>query len=161
MAAWILPLLGALALFRAGRPGQRLTWLVIACACGAVVLDKGCNLQEIVHQTGQDVVRVLDPEHRLRGPHLWWRYLLLGGLALAGVLGLVLLMRLDRSLDLPKALCALGLVTVIVYLGARLVPALHDRLQQPLGWVIEGGSLLLILGGELLGWRRISSLRDG
>lgn len=147
IALWALPTLLACARGMSAGKGLRAGWFVIALACSVVVLDKAVDLQIALHQLGQELVVRIDPRHRLKGPHAWMRVVLLGGLFLVAAAGLLLAVRRDHDLHAGKRIALAGLVGVLGYVGARLVPAIGKRLGEPTTWVIEISLWLVILVG--------------
>lgn len=153
-ALWALPCAGALLLFLRGARGRRLGWLLIAAGCAAVVLDKAVDLQTVLHQAGQGLVRHLDPEHRMRGPNAWMRWVLLGGGFALGAAVLVAAALRDRGLCAGRRLGLLGLVLVLGFLAVRLLPAVKVRVDGGTALLVEGLCWLLVLAGVLRGARR-------
>ena len=150
---WMIPTLLALHLLRRSPKGTRMGWLIVGAACGAIVLDKAFDILSVVHQTGQSVVRMVDPDTRLRGENAIYRYLLLGALFGIGASGLVWSIRRDRDRGAGKVVAFVGLIGVLGYLAARLVPRFRDTLAPPSGWIVEGVCYATIVFGLLLGVR--------
>jgi hypothetical protein len=148
---WAVPGLGACARFATGTRGRRAAWVVVAGACLVIMADKGLDMQTVLYHRGQEWVQRLDPELRLRGPHAWMRWALLGALVTGGTLGLVLLVRRDQALAGGKLLALAGLVAVMGYLGARLVPGLRHHLDGAVGLSIEFACWLIIAVGIVRG----------
>ena len=144
---WSLPAIGALARFVRAPRGGRLGWLVIAAACAVVVLDKAIDVQTVLHHAGQDLVRAVDPEHRMRGPNAWMRWLLLGGGFLLATGLMVWVAVRDRDLTGGKRLSLVGLVMVLGYLGARLLPAVKARVEGGAGLAVEAVCWVVIVAG--------------
>ena len=144
---WAVPTFLALARGVSAGKGVRAGWFVVALACAAVVVDKTVDLQIVLHHAGQDLVARIDPRHRMKGPHAWMRIALLGGLFLIGSAGLFFTVRRDHDLHAGKRIALGGLVGVMGYVGARLVPAVGRRLSESTAWVIEISLWLVILWG--------------
>lgn len=150
---WSVPTLLACALVQRYPAGTRIAWAILGAACLCIVLDKAFDILSVVHKTGQKIVDVVDPDTRMRGEHLIYRYLLLGGLLGGGSVGLVYCLRRDGDRSRGKVIALTGLVLVLVYIAARLVPGLKDHLAPPTGWAIEGACYAIILWGLVIGWR--------
>jgi hypothetical protein len=155
IALWSLPVLLAFALVARNPSGTRLAWVILGAACLCIVLDKAFDILTIVHQTGQQIVKAIDPETRMRGEHLIYRYFLLGGLFGGGSVGLVYCLRRDRDRSRGKVIALTGLLLVLAYIAVRLVPSLKEHLAPPTGWVVEGICYALILWGLIHGWRHV------
>ena len=97
-------------------------------ACLVIVLDKAVDLQLIAMTVGKSLVHSIDPEMTHKGTRQSGRAALLGTLFVGGCIGLWMLVRSDRHLDRAKVLSLAGLVGVMAYLGARLVPAVSRAL---------------------------------
>lgn len=138
-------------------PGGRAGWFLVAAICLVIVADKAVDVLQPVTQLGRQLVAMLDPETRLRGPRVLLRVALLGGLFLAGCLGFLLVLRRDQDLHKAKLLAIAGLVAVMGYLGARLLPAVAQSLTPWMEWTVQGGCWLCVIGGELLSLRRGSA----
>lgn len=151
-ACWALPALAASAVFLRSPRGGRASWAVVAGACAAIVADKLVDLQIRLYRLGKELVAGADPELRLRGEHLWLRLLLLGGLFVAGAFALRFGARLDRRPGRGKRVALAGLVLVLAFLGARLVPALKPHFAPPRDVVLEGLTWLVVVAGVLVGW---------
>jgi hypothetical protein len=154
---WAVPAAGALARFLRGEHGRRLCWLLVCAGCLVITLDKAFDIQVPVHHLGQRLVHDLDPVHRMRGEHLWMRWLLLGGGFLVGTGGLVFVASRDRALDGGKRMSLLGLVLVLGYLGCRMLPQVAQRIEGRTELVIEGVCWILTAAGIVLGDRRTST----
>jgi hypothetical protein len=148
---WTLPLVLALRLAVRAPRGARNGWLLLAAGCAVIVTDKAFNIQLPLYQACKDVVHALDPELRLRGEHLWIRFVLLGGLFAIGCTGIVFFLRWDRELTRAKGVALLGLAMVMAYLGLRLLPRIHASLTEPQRLAIEGTCLAVVLAGLWMG----------
>lgn len=154
IALWAVPAAGGLARFLRGERGRRLGWGIVSAACLLILADKVLDVQTLVHHMGQRLVHALDPVQRMRGEHLWMRWLLLGGGFLLGASGLVFVASRDRALRGGKRMSLLGLVLVLGYLGCRMLPQMKERLAGRPELVIEGVCWVLIVGGIVRGERR-------
>ncbi len=153
LVMWVLPLGLAIRLACREVKGRRRTWWVMALCCAVIVLDKAVDLQQPVYELCQQLVAAWDPDERLWGAHLIWRYLLLGGLFLAGALGLWWLVRGDQGLHLGKSLALFGMLLIMLYMGLRLVPAVGERITASLDKVVQVGCWFLVLLGQGLSLR--------
>jgi hypothetical protein len=153
IALWTTPTLLAFTLACRFPKGTRIAWVILGTACLAIVLDKALDLLSVAHKTGQQLVKAVDPETRMRDGNLVYRFLLLGGLFVASSLGLVFCLRRDRDRSRGKVLAFVGLLLVLAYIAARMIPGLKERLLPPTGWIVEAVSYALILLGLIYGWR--------
>ena len=151
VAAWSLPLVWAVTLAVKAPAGGRNAWLLLAAGCALIVLDKAFDMQLPLYQVGKDLVHALDPELRLRGDHLWIRYVLLGGLFVSGCTGVVFFLRWDRELSRAKCVALLGLSMVMGYLGLRLVPRITEQLTEPLRLSVEALCYGVMIAGLYMG----------
>jgi len=151
IAAWSLPLIVAVRYARGAPAGARNAWWLLAAGCAVIVLDKSFDFQMPLYQAGKNLVHTLDPELRLRGEHLWIRYVLLSGFFLIGCIGLFFFLRRDRDLSLAKGVSHLGLAMVMAYLGLRLVPRISDRLTESLHFAAQTLCYSVLLGGLWMG----------
>ena len=153
-ALWSVPALVSIGAWLRGTRGLRFTWLIVAAACGVIVLDKLVDLHAYLHDAGSQIAWTLDPDNGLRGDMLVVRLALLGGLFVAAVVGLWMFVRLDRARTAPKWTALGGLVLIFGLLGARLVPALRDLLGGASGKLPEAVAWLLVVLGCLRGLAR-------
>jgi hypothetical protein len=131
-------------------PGHGRTWIIVAVSCAVIVLDKLIDLQMAAMSLGRPVVRRLAPEMTMGGPDRLGRTVLLGILVLLATGALWLLVRADRHWNRPKVQALAGLVGVMTFLGARLIPTFSSALgSHGLGWAIELGCCALVWKGIL------------
>ena len=149
IAAWAVPAVLALRAGLRSPRGARTVWWIVAAACTIITTDKAFDLQIHAHQLGQALVKAIAPGLTHDGGRPWARVALLGALFLIGCGALYGLVRSDRSIDGSKRLSLLGLVLVMAYLGARLVPRLRDWWTPALGMVVEGTCWLLVVAGPI------------
>ena len=135
---WGVPLVLAIRLLRALPRDHRRTWLVVAAACAVIVLDKLVDLQMVAVTVGRGLVHRFAPELTSHGPDRWGRAALLATLLVLGCGALWALVRGDRHWSRPKATALLGLVGVMAFLGARLLPVFAGPLGgNGVGWAVE------------------------
>lgn len=158
---WAVPLFLSAHAFGRQRAGGRFGWFVVALACFVIVLDKTIDLYTSVLHLGREVVSALDPAHHFRGETMSLRLLLLGGLFLAGALGLAWLVRWDRRMGRAKWTSLLGLVLVMALLGLRLLPWFAGAGRGWIGKAFEGVTWLLVMGGAVAGCRAAVDDDDG
>jgi hypothetical protein len=94
------------------------------------------DLQSLAHNFGQELVQAVDPEWRMRGPHLWMRWTLVWVACPAVLVGfsLLLLLRRDPHIGIAKARTLVGLAGVVI---VRHLPPLGDPLAAGLDRWIE------------------------
>ncbi len=158
---WVLPALGASLRYLRGERGARLGWLVVAAAIWLVVADKAWDLQTLLYRGAQEMVHRVDPQLRMRGPHAWMRWCLLGGGFLLSAALLWWGARADRQLTGGKRLSLLGLVAILAYLGARLLPRVKAHLDGGAEDWIELAIWVVIAVGIALGESAKSEGEDG
>lgn len=147
---WAPPALLALRRARSAPPGERRTWAVVAAACVVIVLDKTVDLQAFAMAAGRHLVHAYAPDLAAHGGRPLARAALLGAFFVAGCAGMFALVRGDRRLERRKLLALAGLVGVMAYLGARLVPAVGQRLGPAGGAAIELACCALVWTGLVL-----------
>ena len=159
LCLWAVPAFLLLPLWMRSSPGERTTWTVAALLLALIWVDKVLDLQTWVHQFGQEVVRAVDPEWRLRGPHLWMRRVLLGSAFLSAVAGMTLLVRRDQHVGLAKIITLAGFWGIAGFLALRHLPAVQAALAVDQERWIEWSCLALVLTG--LTWGIRGSSRGG
>lgn len=134
---------------------RRRTWMVVAAACAVVVLDKVLDLQMLAVRHGKSLVHAIDDLVGDRRHRTVVRIAVLSVLAAAGTGALWWGVRGDRHRDGPKRLALLGLLGVLLFLGARLVPGLKERARSAvLAESVELACCGLVWCGVLLGRAR-------
>lgn len=147
---WGVPAVLAMRLVRTLPPDHRRSWIVIAAACAVIVLDKVVDLQMAMMTAGRALVRRLAPGMRRGGSDHLGRAALLAALLVVACVALWALVRADRHFGPAKATALAGLVGVMGFLGARLVPSLAGPLGTGgLGWVVELVCCALVWTGIL------------
>lgn len=134
---WAIPALLAVLCARRHAPGARWGWWLVAAVAAVISLDEALGLQRWIYDAGRDLVGRLDPVHRLRGPHMHWRWVLLGSGPAVGVGLLLWLTRGRLRVAPPAALSLFGVVVTCSYAALRLVPTIKDRLTPELRPWIE------------------------
>jgi len=162
LGLWVVPFLLAVRLSLSAPPGRRAAWFVVALYCGGICADKVVDLQMILFSDGKSVFKALADafpvlQENKRGIKLG----LLGFLLLAGVGGTLFLIRKDEGLSPPKWMSLCGLILVMAFVAARLMPGLRGDVASWIGMVVEGAALLLVTIGLLLGGVQNRGGREG
>ncbi len=151
LCSWAAPAFLLAPLLIRSPKGERATWALVGFVLALIWVDKTLDLQAWVHQTGQELVRAFDPEWRLRGPHLWVRWVLVGSAFLAVVVVFARLVRRDQHIGLAKVLTLTGLLGIAGFVSVRHLPALQDIFAAGLERWIEWGCLALVWIGLTCG----------
>lgn len=151
---WIVPTILGAVLTRRSPRGERLTWGMVTAVCAVILVDKAVDLVTPLTEFGRWVVQLADPETRFRTQNLYMRVLLLGSLFLSGCLGLCVLLRMDRSVHTPKWISLSGIVLLMAYMAARLVPAIGQHIDDAREWIVQGTAWAIVIIGILLGFRK-------
>lgn len=147
---WSVPLVLAIRLLCALPRDHRRTWIVVAVACAVIVLDELVDLQFPAMTVGRALVHRSAPEMTRSGADSWGRAALLATLLILGTGALWALVRGERYWTRPKATALVGLVGVMGFLAARLVPSLGGALGGGgVGWVVELTCCALVWAGIL------------
>ncbi|MBN2490477.1 MAG: hypothetical protein JXQ29_06475 [Planctomycetes bacterium] len=156
---WLVPGLLAAVLWRRSRPGSRAAWLLVAAGCLVFSADKLLDLQVQFYRVAHRLLRTAVECGLGDGARLPLRIVVLGsGLAVVLVVFRVFV-RQDRQIDWPKGLAVGGVVWIVVYVGARLVPAVANLITPEAHRIAEGTGLLLAWSGTVIGWLRGKRLR--
>ena len=141
---WGLTTAAALWRTRRAAPGTRAGWLLIAAGLVLIVVDKAFDVHALAHACGTWVAAALDPEHHLRGPHAFYRYLALGTGFVAALAVVVVWLRRDARVGRGKWLCFAGLLLIGALLAARLAPGLEVFLPDWITKAIELAAWLCV-----------------
>jgi hypothetical protein len=162
LGLWVIPFLLAVRLSLRAPPGRRAAWFVVAICCGGICADKVVDLQMILFSDGKSVFKALAEAHPvLQENKRWIKMGLLGFLFLAGVGGTLFLIRRDEDLSPPKWMGLGGLILVMAFVAARLMPGLRGHVASWIGMVSEGVALVLVTIGLLLGQVQNRAGREG
>ncbi|HIF39995.1 MAG TPA: hypothetical protein EYQ74_02705 [Planctomycetes bacterium] len=147
LCIWAVPAFLLVPLWVGSPRGERTTWTVAALLLGLIWLDKILDLQSMVHHAGQELIGALDSQWRMRGPHLWMRWVLLGSTFLAAVAGITVLVRCEQHVSPAKILTLTGFLGIAGFVTMRHLPAIHTALASGLDRWLEWGCLGLVLSG--------------
>ena len=147
LCMWLGPAVLLVPLWLRSPRDERRTWSLVALILALIWADKTMDLQSLAHNFGQELVQAVDPEWRMRGPHLWMRWTLVGSACLAVLAGFSLLLRRDPHIGIAKVLTLVGLAGVAGFVIVRHLPALRDPIAAGLDRWIEWTCLGLVLAG--------------